>query len=437
MSLAEALASRLSDGPSCEGAEIAGWGFELAEGAALRAGLTNGTLGGPYEPPGVLLGIGGWIDIRWSDGLRTLGTVDRLAVDELEDRLASWRATAYRDPWAGPLHPPCVYPRVETHDPSVEAMVSGDPQALFDVLGRARTALEARGLGQIEAKVGVGSGRRWIRNSSGVCVEFAETSFGLQVSADELYSDTFSKRRAASATEASALIEDVARTAAELRRDDHLPRADVPVLLAPAVVERFLGRFLGTNLGGRLVIDGHSAFSREDFVGRRPILREDLDLIVDTTLPLELATSPCSAEGVPGGRVALVAAGRLATPMADLKQARRGGFPPTPAPRGSPTLLLEAAEAPLGLEAALTTLDPGLVVYFVMGVHTQNARTSEYSVAAPQAQVVRQGIRGGKTAVRLGGNFLGQLRDPSSILVRFPGRHNPGLLVHCEVRTSG
>ncbi len=437
MSLAEELASRLHDRPSCEGAETSEWSFELAEGTAMRAGLANGTLGGPYEPPGVLVGIGGWIDIRWSDGLRTLGTVDRGAVDQLEDRLASWRATAYRDGWAGPLQAPCAYPRVETHDPSAEAMVSGDPSALFEVLGRARRALEARGLGQIEAKVGVGSGRRWIRNSRGVQVEFPETSFALQVSADELYSDAFSKRRAASATEESALIEEVARTAAELRRDDHLPRADVPILLAPAVVERFLGRFLGTNLGGRAVIDGHSAFAREDFVGRRLILREDLDLVVDTTLSLELATSPCSAEGVPGGRVALIASGRLATPMADLKQARRGGFAPTPSPRGSPSLLLETAEAPLELDAALARLDPGLVVYFVMGVHTQNARTSEYSVVAPQAQVVRKGVRGGKTAARLGGNFLGQLRDPLTTFVRFPGRYNPGLLVHCDVGASG
>lgn len=437
MSLAAELACRLDERPSCDGAVVADWGFELAEGEAVRAGLANGALGGPYEPPGVLLGVGGWIDLRWSDGVRTLGTVDRLVLDELEDRLAAWRAAAFRDRWAGPLQGPGAYPEVQTHDPTVEAMVGGDPGALFDLLRGARTALEARDLGQIDAKVGVGTGHRWIRNSAGVGVDFPETSFALQVSAEELYWEVFSKRRAPSADEVRALIEGVARTAAELRRDDRVPRTEVPVLLAPSVLERFLGRFLGTNLGGRAVLDGHSTFSRDDFVTRQPVLREDLDLLVDTTLPLELATSPCSAEGVPGGRVALIASGRLATPMADLKQARRGGFQPTPSPRGYPSLLLETADAPVALEAALAELGPGLVVYFVMGVHTQNARTADYSVVAPQAQVVRGGAMGGKAAVRLGGNFLAQLRDPSSTFVRFPGGYNPGLLVHCDVRATG
>jgi PmbA protein len=436
VSLADDLAARLGDGPECDGSRVVGWGFELGEGEAVRAGLKNGALGGPYEPPGLLLGVGGSLDLRWSDGLRTLGTIDRQVVERFAERLAGWRMAAFYDRWAAPIERPGPCPDVATADPRVEPLLGPDPAPLFRLLGRARTTLAAHGVEQVDASVGAGRGWRRIRNSAGLSVEFPETSFALHLSADELYSETFSKRRLADEEEVETLFESVARTTIALRREESLPGRDLPVLFVPKVLEGFLGRFLGSNLGARSVVDRHSAFRLEDFAARRPVVREDVDVLVDTTLPLELAASPCSAEGVPGGRVALIDSGRLATPMADLKQARRGGFQPTPAPRGSPSLLLGTAAAPLDLEAALAKLDPGLVVYFVMGVHTQNARTSEYSVAAPQAQVVRAGVRGGKTAVRLAGNFLSQLRDPSSILVRFPGRHNPGLLVHCEVRAS-
>jgi PmbA protein len=205
------------------------------------------------------------------------------------------------------------------------------------------------------------------------------------------------------------------------------------VLLAPPVVEALLGRFVQSNLAGQSVLNGHSTFSMGDFARGRLVLREDLDLVVDTTLPFEPATAPCSPEGVPAGRVALVEQGRLRTPTLSLKWAARAGLPPTPAPRGSPSVLLTSSRPMPGLDQALGLLDPGLLVHAVIGVHTQNQRTGRYSLVAPQAQVVRGGRCGGKVRARLAGNFFGDLSDTSTVLVRFPHQRNPGLLVRCRV----
>ena len=437
MSLADDLAARLGDGPECDGSRLVGWGFELGEGEAVRAGLKNGALGGPYEPPGLLLGVGGSLDLRWSDGLRTLGTIDRQVVERFAERLAGWRMAAFYDRWAAPIERPRPCPDVATADPRVEPLLGPDPAPLFRLLGRARKTLAAHGVEQVDASVGAGRGWRRIRNSAGLSVEFPETSFALHLSSDELYSETFSKRRLADEEEVETLFERVARTTIALRREETLPGRDLPVLFGPRVLEGFLGRFLGSNLGARSVVDRQSAFRLEDFAARRPIVREDVDVLVDTTLPLELAASPCSAEGVPGGRVAMIRSGRLVTPLVDLKHARRTGLAPTPVPRGYPALLLETADAPLGREAALAMLDPGLIVHFVMGLHTQDTRTGSYSVVAPHAQVVRRGVAGGSVSVRLAGDVLAQLSDAASRFVRFPDRCNPGLLVRCDVSPAG
>ena len=406
-----------------------GWRFEIAEAQSLRAGLKKGILGGPYEPPRAAVGVAGSLDLRWSDGLMTLASLDRLAVGDFEDRLACWRAAAFRDPSAAPIAAPRACPEVRAHDPAVDALVGHDPMPLFRLLDRARRVLAGHRREQMEASAGATRGRRFIRGSTGLRVDFPETSFSVNLSSEELHWGYFGKRRWPTEEELEALFGRVAVTASQLRRDEDLPAPKPAVLLAPEVAAAFVARFLTLNLSGPSVINGHSAFTLDDFKCARTVIREDLTLSVDTTLPLELAASPCSSEGVPGGRADLIRSGRLVTPLLDLKYARLTGMPPTPVPRGHPTVVLEQANGLVSLEDALGALDAGLIVHFAMGLHAQAPARGRYSVLAPQAQVVRGGVPGGKVRVRLAGDFFAHMRDPGSVLVRFPYEIFPGLLL--------
>ena len=89
MSLADDLATRLATRPFTNGVELVGWCFDVAEQERLGAGLEGGRLGGPYQPPRLASRVGGRIDLRWSDGLRTVTSPDHRLVDELPSRLAS------------------------------------------------------------------------------------------------------------------------------------------------------------------------------------------------------------------------------------------------------------------------------------------------------------------------------------------------------------
>jgi predicted Zn-dependent protease len=197
----------------------------------------------------------------------------------------------------------------------------------------------------------------------------------------------------------------------------------------PAVAEELLGRFLLANLSGRAIREGRSPISRADLEARSQVIREDFDLTVDTTLPFEPATAPCSSEGVPAGRVRLVANGQLMTPTLDLATAERFGLPPTPAPRGRPAALLTSSLPTPGLPEALAQLDAGVIVRDLPGLHTQPSRRGAYSLVAPDAQAVVEGIAQGRCAVRLAGSLLGHLRQQSTRLVHVPGDPGVGLLV--------
>jgi len=226
-----------------------------------------------------------------------------------------------------------------------------------------------------------------------------------------------------------ALLDDAVERGRLLRQEDGLPPMARGAIFMPTAAEALLGRFFPGALAGRSIVDGRSPFTRADLDGCRRILRPDLSLVVDTTLPFALATGPCSADGVPGGRVMLVDDGRLAAPIVDLAVAHELGRPPTPSPRGRPLLVLDTRLAWLDLDEALALLGNGVVVRDLPGLHTQGAQLWSYALVVPDAQTVRAGALGGRASVRLRGNLLAQLNAASTRLVRIPGELNPALLV--------
>jgi predicted Zn-dependent protease len=225
------------------------------------------------------------------------------------------------------------------------------------------------------------------------------------------------------------MVSEVTVLASQLRQVRALPASARGVLFAPGVVDELLSRLLLPNLAGRAIRDGRSPLTRADLEAGRGLIRPDLSLSIDTTLPLEPATAPCSSEGVPAGRVSLIASGRLVSPVLDPATAEDFGLPPTPSPRGRPTVLLTSHAEPLAYEVALSLLGSGVVVRDLPGLHTQSARRWSYAVVAPDAQVVEDGRAGGRCAVRVAGNLLDHVNRPSTRLVRMSGELGVGLLV--------
>lgn len=432
--LVDGLAARLTARPSAGGAEIVGWRFNLAVGWALRAGLRDDELGGPYEPPAAAQGTGGRVYARWSDGKVSHGDLDPAVVEELPTRLAEWRANAYGDPDAPEILPPASLPLVRTADPDVEDLVEGQPLPLLELLGRTRRELAAAGLGRLQAEAGASHGQRWVVNSLGLRAHVVETSASFAVSAEELYSAGFGKRRLPREHEVAAILSDVAAITPLLRRAVEPPSGSRPVLLAPDLAMNLVGRYLAGNLVGSRVVNGRGAYTLGDFRDGRQVARDNLDLLVDSTLDLEGAASPVSAEGVPGGRAELVRRGRLIRPLVDLKYAARTGYPPTPVPGGSPGFLLQSAAPRRIVEEIRTGLDSGLELFTVLGLHTQDVTAGHYSLVAPRALVFRGGQPTGRAKVTIGGSFFAHLLDERTELVAYPGELNPGLLVWTNVQ---
>jgi predicted Zn-dependent protease len=432
---AEGFVAWLESRPASAGAEVVGWRFEIVEGQGLRVGIRGSRLGGAYEGPGSATRLGGVLDLHWSDGPISSVDLDRRGVLHPAGEIDAWRGAAYaaRGGLLPPLAGPTALPAVETVDPAIPAALDADPALLLGLLAHLHHDVLRADIKRLDGTLRVSRGWRTVRTSSGFAAAWEETTCTLDLWADEAAQVSFGRRALPTPADQERLVETLARQAPRLRVQDEVPANARGVLFAPPVVEEMLRRLLLPNLAGRAIRDGRSPFTRADLESGgeagRAVIRSDLDLVVDTTLPLELATAPCSPDGVPAGRVALIVGGRLASPVLDPATARDFDLPPTPVPRGRPAALLVSQAPPLDLDAARALLQDGVVVYDLPGLHTQQARRSRYAVVVPEAQAVAGGVLGGRCAVRLAGNLMDHLTQPTTRLVRMSGELGIGLLV--------
>ena len=78
-------------------------------------------------------------------------------------------------------------------------------------------------------------------------------------------------------------------------------------------------------------------------------------------------------------------------------------------------------------------VDDAILVLSVLGLHTQDRTSGNYSLSTSQALLVRNGTVRGRVKATLNGNLFDQLRDNSVRLVRFKGQHSPGFALPLTV----
>ncbi|MEA2641092.1 MAG: PmbA protein [Chloroflexota bacterium] len=435
MELADRMTERLATSPSVDGARVAEWRLALSERRSVGVGMKHNRIGGPYDAPGASIGTSGGLYLVWDDGRISYGDLDSRSFEELDQRLTEWRAAAYDDEWRPEVLGSQPMPSVEVYDPAVAAQVGGDPSPMFAMLERARRECGAAGCELVDGGAGASVGEAVLRSSHGLDVTYEETSCSVWVSADEVYSRSWSKRRLIAVDELDEVIGSVARTVPRLAHQDTLAGGPLTVLMPTATASSFIGKFVMANLAGAGVVNGQSAYTLHDFHTHRQVAGPDVDFVLDTTLPFESGTSPCSGEGVPGGRTPLVEHGSLVSPMLDLKYARRAGMPPSPLPRQGSALQIVAALEP-SWEAALASIERGLLVFELLGMHTQDSAKGDYSVVASQALAIRDGVLGGRVKATLVGNFFSNLLDPTTRFVPYSIERNPGMFMRCDALTE-
>jgi PmbA protein len=411
--------------------------FHASDVARMSLGVKDAHAGSPHAPLSIKQGAGVryllvWDDGRVSRGYLERGQVERQPVQALEDA----HGAAYDDPDAAHVLGPTPLPEVELHDAATASMAQGDTTWLAARLATVRARVLAEGVRTFSASFSFAEGHERVLTSAGLDATERSTSASWHVTLNGEAGAGHASRRAEPPAEFDARLERLFETARELGRPAApAPGGVLPVLLHPRVVEEYALATLLWNLSGETVAHGEGRFRREDFGSPGSFLREDLSLAVDPLLPLRGGSYRFSGEGVPAMRSGFVESGRLVEPVLDLKYSRRLGRSPTGLPLASDTVLFEGPP-PLPLPSGLALAQGGVLVLGVLGVHTQDSASGDFSLSVPQALQIGENGLAGKVRGTISGNLFDVLRSESLRLVTFEGEHTAGWLLWCRMDRS-
>lgn len=415
------------------GLSLAGWRFDMHRIAQTEIGLKNSRLGGPYTAPSFKEELGGEIFLHWNDAKYSSGRLDRLVLEQFDENWAMWQRTAFRDETGPDLVQPFLPPEVPLMDTGVEQVIAGSHPLPFDLLTESLAVLKDKyAVQKVNGRFKASIDLRTIRNSLGVDIQYQQSPVEIFIEADDLFGDSFVEKRLPSLEEVDHMRTYVGETLGLLRKESALPREGrMPILLPPAVMDAFADHYLTANLQGSLVANRQSAFRVEDFQSNKQVLRNDISIAIDGTRPLRSSSYRCTGEGVPSGKINLVKEGRLQTPILSLKYAKRLGMTATPIPVGGGLLI----KAPMMDSIADLYRKAGdcLIIHSILGLHTQDYSSGDFSLTADQCLWMEGGEARGKVKAVISGNFLRALVDPATLFAYSPWDDNPACLFMADV----
>ncbi len=320
------------------------------------------------------------------------------------------------------------YPEVGgLRDPRIEAMEPSEAVALAGELVDAAKAVHP-GVIVVGGGVSVGRGAAAIASSEGISVASAGTSMNATayvVLRDRTTStglESLSSR--ARDVDASAVGAAAARMAVDAQGAVPLGAGgEMTVVLRPTAVAELLEHTVVPAVIGDAAQRGESAWTGK--AGER-VAAEGVSICDDPTMPGGLNSGRADDEGTPTRRNALVGSGVLRGFLYDALSAHEYGVEGTGSavrgggggggwkaqPDAYVTNLLFEAPSRGALEDLVAEVDRGVLVHDVLGAHTANASTMDFSVSSTMPYEIRHGeLLGVREPLMLAGNVGALLRS--------------------------
>jgi PmbA protein len=386
-----------------------------------------------YSPFSFGQGTGGGFLVQWQDGRLSRGNLDGNSLPIIDQVLGNARQAAYEDPDAAQFLGPQTVHAVPLWSDDIPSLFEERTPYLLDVVTELQAIAARYEANTLNGGVGASTGQSWLRTSHGLDLSTRSTSFGASASFDGLVGEGLSRRSIASMEEITEQIELGARYLQPLRTEANGTTSGMQmVVLHPDVAYSLFSYYVWGNMGGSAVFHGQSPFTADDFRDNQRVFRNDLLVTVEPWEPLGLGSFSYTSEGLPSAPATYIERGRLTQPILDLKYARRLNLPPTTPPGGAHSIRMRCDNETTWSELQ-PQLDTAILVLGVLGLHTQDRSSGNYSLATSQALLVQGGELAGRVKATLTANFFDQLRDFALQFVEFAGQPTPGFTLPISV----
>jgi PmbA protein len=412
---------------------IADYRINLGERRSLGIGIRDNDVGSVYSPFSFSASTSGGFLVQWHDGKLSRGNLDGNSLAIIDQVLANAQQAAYDDPDAAQFLGPQNIRDVPLFSDDIPPLFGERTSYLLDVVEQLQQIGARYEAKTLNGGIGVSVGQSWLRTSRGLALSSNGTSFSYSGSFDGIIGEGKSQRTVPPLDEINEQIALAGDYLQALRKPaDGIANGTRTVVLHPDVAYSLFNFFVWGNLGGSAIFHGQSPFRADDFRDRKQVFRDDLLLTVEPWQALGTGSFAYTSEGLPSAPTIYIDHGRLTQPVLDLKYARRLSLTPSTPPGSEESVQLHA-DTEVAWDELQPQLGEAILVLSVLGLHTQDRSSGNYSLSTSQALLIRDGAIQGRIKATLNGNLFDNLRDRALQLVRFPGQHSVGFALPINV----
>jgi PmbA protein len=404
--------------------------FQLYEtnNTTLKAGFSNHNLGGIYQP------IQSHTQSRLNyliiakNGKQSQGSLNPFAINDIDRTLKQIKNNLFE-----PSVKTGLSPKVKNFKPTkllskdLQDIIESKPEEIVEYSKLLFKDQKSLGLSTIESQVRMRLRNQRFVSSNGNNLESSETihdyyiDYNSEIAASKESCDFIP-------TSEFSNTHKIAKLAKSLRQTPAKPASGVyPILFDPYYGFSILDKYILENINGVAVDSNISRFRLEDFKLQKQIAKTNVNIAIDQTIPMNTDSFNFSTEGIVGQKFKVIDAGKLTTPICDLQIATKLGKNPLVLPSLSTGIYTS-----LDYNEFIEKYPKFVLVLSVLGIHTQNAITGDYSLPCPSALYFEDGKLIGPINCILTGNFFEKLNDNSFDFIAHPTFNKPLLSFESE-----
>ncbi len=402
----------------------------LVHNKNVSLGVTNKSIAGVYNPINISSGISGDCLIEWPDNLISSVSLSREDMNNFNKFLNDAKKMRYKDVDEANFLSKQKYKEVKLYDEEVADIVDGKNDYLFKLVLKLNQWQDKIKTKQKEINAYASKTESAIFTSQGLFESQKSTSLGYY----SIYDNRFALE--------DTLIKIPEEKTLNLKKDtiekfylyfEKVPKikpkpGKLPILLMPWISSEMFFQFIISNLAGSSVYNKISRFNLDDFEKHKKILREDLNLSCDPTIDFDISSYKFTLEGVDSKKTDFIKNGRLNSQVLDLKYAKKQNQEPTAFFSDYKSAILRSSKE-FSFDKVLKSLKEGILVFNILGLHTQSSVTGDYSLPVPDALYIKKGKIVGKARAIIIGNIFEDMNKNDFRLIRFKTEKFPGFLI--------
>lgn len=181
----------------------------------------------------------------------------------------------------------------------------------------------------------------------------------------------------------------------------------ISVILDPDSFSSIFSHFIGFNISAESIYKKQSFFTLKDFSQKKSIASAKLDLIVHPRKKMKPSAGNFSWIGWEYPQnFSFIKGGKLVSPISDHRHANILKIKPTPGMDSLQLVTFGDIEQKRSLEESFNSGDESIIVTQLLGLHTQDESSGNFSLVCPKSIYIKDGKPQGSLEVMIRGNMF-------------------------------